>query len=101
MHSMVFPRPVPGCSSSRSDVLATLVEPWLISRCSCCPYVCCARAPQREAVARQAVDEAPKKARLEKASVWLQCEPVRLAERGGEGEGERDARIGDAVTLPS
>ena len=33
MHSMVFPRPVPGCSSSRSDVLATLVEPWLISRC--------------------------------------------------------------------
>ena len=31
MHSMVFPRPVPGSSSSRSDVLATLVEPWLIS----------------------------------------------------------------------
>ena len=33
---MVFPRPVPGCSSSRSDVLATLVEPWLISRSSFC-----------------------------------------------------------------
>ena len=36
MHSMVFPRPVPGCSSSRSDVLVTLVEPWLISRSSFC-----------------------------------------------------------------
>ena len=36
VHSMVFPRPVPGCSSSRSDVLATLVEPWLISRSSFC-----------------------------------------------------------------
>ena len=36
---MVFPRPVPGCSSSRSDVLATLVEPWLISLFQRCAFV--------------------------------------------------------------
>ena len=55
---------------------------------------------QKRPGSKQPAAEAPKKKTpRESGSVWLPCELVRLAVRGGEGE--RDARIGDTVTLPS